>query len=70
MWRKYALFPLKIRRQKSKNVLNKCVLDLNFAPIKGSVFLIWKKTQIRFTLVYTEVTEQLGSEQLARLQVG
>jgi hypothetical protein len=31
------------RRQKSKNVLSKCVLDLNFAAIKGSVFLIFKK---------------------------
>ncbi len=26
--------------QKSKRVLRKCVLDLNFAPIKWSVFLI------------------------------
>ncbi len=31
----------KKRRQKSINVLSKCALDLNFAPIKGSVFLIF-----------------------------
>jgi hypothetical protein len=29
------------RRQKSKKVLSKCVLDLNVAPIKGSVFLVF-----------------------------
>ncbi len=27
--------------QKSKKVLRECVLDLNFAPIKESVFLIY-----------------------------
>ena len=26
-----------------KNVFSKCVLDFNFAPIKGSVFFIFKK---------------------------
>jgi hypothetical protein len=31
----------KKRRQKKR--INKCVLDLNFAPIKGSVFLIFFK---------------------------
>jgi hypothetical protein len=27
--------------KKSKNVISKCVLDLNFAPVKGSVFFIF-----------------------------
>ncbi len=49
MWQKYALFPLKRRHQKSKQILNKCVLDLNFAPIKGSVFLI-KKKKLKYVL--------------------
>ncbi len=31
------------RLQKSKNVDSKCVLDFNFAPIKGYVFLIFFK---------------------------
>ncbi len=30
-------------RQKLKNESSKCVLDLNFAPIKGSVFSIFYK---------------------------
>ncbi len=33
----------KKRLKKSKNVFCKCVLDFNFAPIKGSVFFISKK---------------------------
>jgi hypothetical protein len=33
----------KKRLKKSKNVFNKCVLDLNFALIKVSVFFIFKK---------------------------
>ncbi len=42
----------KKRRQKSKNVWSKCVLDLNFAPIKGYVFLIFfKKVKNRCTLM-------------------
>ncbi len=33
---------------------SKCVLDLNFAPIKGSVFLIFfKKSQILCTLLHS-----------------
>ncbi len=36
-----------------KNVFCKCILDFNFAPIKGSVFFISKKSQIRCTLLYT-----------------
>ncbi len=41
----------KKRRQKSKNVVRKCILHLNFALIKGYVFLIFfKKSQIRCTL--------------------
>ncbi len=32
----------KKRLKKSKNVFCKCVLDFNFAPIKGSVFFIFK----------------------------
>ncbi len=41
----------KKRLKKSKNVFSKCVLDFNFAPIKGSVFFIFlKKSQIRCTL--------------------
>jgi hypothetical protein len=44
----------KKRRQKlKKNLLSKCVLDLNFAPIKGSVFLIFFKSQIRCPLLTT-----------------
>jgi len=39
----------KKRRQKSKNVLSKSVLDLNFVPIKGSVFLIFFK-KIKFVV--------------------
>jgi hypothetical protein len=31
------------RLKQSKNVFCKCVLDFNFASIKGSVFLIFKK---------------------------
>jgi hypothetical protein len=31
----------KKRLKKSKNVFGKCVLDFNFAPIKGSVFFIF-----------------------------
>ncbi len=31
----------KKRLKKSKNVFSKCVLDFNFAPIKGSVFFIF-----------------------------
>jgi hypothetical protein len=31
----------KKRLKKSKNVFFKCVLDVNFAPIKGSVFFIF-----------------------------
>ncbi len=43
--------------KKSKNVFCKCVLDFNFAPIKGSVFFIFykKKIQIRCTLVYNNL---------------
>jgi hypothetical protein len=32
------------------NVLHKCVLDLNFPPIKGSVFFIFEKSYIRCNL--------------------
>jgi hypothetical protein len=36
-----------------KNVFNKCVINLNFAPIKGSVLSIFsKKSQIRRTLLW------------------
>jgi hypothetical protein len=31
----------KKRLKKSKNIFSKCVLDFNFAPIKGSVFFIF-----------------------------
>ncbi len=44
----------KKRLKKSKNVFCKCVLDFNFAPIKGSVFFILKKSQIRCTLLCIE----------------
>ncbi len=42
----------KKRRKNQKILYSKCFLDLNFAPIKGSVFLIFKKSQIRCTLLY------------------
>jgi hypothetical protein len=39
-----ALFvQCKKRLKKSKNIFCTCVLDFNFAPIKGSVFFIFKK---------------------------
>ena len=37
------LTPFSIFSKKSKNVFSKCVLDFNFAPIKGSIFFIFKK---------------------------
>jgi hypothetical protein len=37
-----------------KNVFCKCVLDFNFAPIKGFVFFISKKSQIRSTLLHSQ----------------
>ncbi len=40
------------KAQKIKNHFSKCVLDLNFAPIKGYVFFIVKKSKIRCTLLY------------------
>ncbi len=39
----------KKRLKKSKNVFSKCVLDFNFAPIKGSVFFIFKK-KVKFVV--------------------
>jgi hypothetical protein len=49
-------------RQKSKNLFSKCVLDLNFTPVTGSVFLIFSlKSQIRCTLIHTS-TIALTSE--------
>ncbi len=34
--------------------LSKCVLDLNFAPIKGSVYLIFfKKSNLLYPIVHT-----------------
>jgi hypothetical protein len=44
-----------------KNVFGKCVLDFNFAPIKGlcSSFFI-KKSQIRCTLLYMLLLYLLG----------
>jgi hypothetical protein len=44
----------KKRRQKSLNVLSKCVLDLNFAPIKGSVFLFFLN-KVKFVVPYWRV---------------
>ncbi len=41
----------KTRRQKSKNLLSKCVLEFNFAPIKGSVLLIFFK-KVKFVVPY------------------
>jgi hypothetical protein len=41
-------------RQKSKNILRKCVLEFNFAPIKGSVFLIFYK-KVKFVVAYSTV---------------
>ncbi len=41
----------KKRLNKSKNVFCKCVLDFNFAPIKGSVFFIFKK-KVKFFVPY------------------
>ena len=41
----------KKRLKKSKNVFRKCVLDLNFAPIKGSVFFIFFK-KVKFVVPY------------------
>jgi len=38
-----TFFDLKKMAQKSKNILSKCIIDLNFAPIKGSVFLNFQK---------------------------
>ncbi len=37
--------------EKSKNVFCKCVLDFNFAPIKGSVFFIFLK-KVKFVVPY------------------
>ncbi len=43
----------KKRLKKSKNVFCKCVLDFNFAPIKGSVFLIfYKKSNSLYPIVH------------------
>ncbi len=42
----------KTAQKTKKNVFCKCGLDLNFASIKGSVFFIFKKSQIRCTLLY------------------
>ncbi len=36
---------------KSKNVFCKCVLDFNFAPIKGSVFFICER-KVKFAIPY------------------
>ncbi len=41
----------KKRLKKSKNVFSKCVLDFNFAPIKASVFFIFKK-KVKFVVPY------------------
>jgi len=41
----------KKRLKKLKNVFCKCVLDFNFAPIKGSVFFIFKK-KVKFVVPY------------------
>ncbi len=50
----------KKRLKKSIKVFSKCVLDFNFAPIKGSVFFI-KKSQILCTLVQDTVVYTLGT---------
>ncbi len=42
----------KKRLKESKNLFSKCVLDFNFAPIKGCVLYFLKKSQIRCTLLY------------------
>ncbi len=46
----------KKRLKKSKNVFCKCVLDFNFAPIKGSVFFIFKK-KVKFAVPYSPVQQ-------------
>ncbi len=45
----------KKRLKKSKNVFCKCVLDFNFAPIKGSVFLIFFK-KVKFVVPYCSLS--------------
>ncbi len=52
----FSNFEAKRAKNGSKNqksLFGKCVLDFNFAPIKGSVFFISKKSQIRCTLMCT-----------------
>ncbi len=44
----------KKRLKKSKNLFCKCVLDFNFAPIKGSVFFLFKK-KVKFVVPYCPV---------------
>ncbi len=67
----------KKRLQKSKSVFSKCVLDFNFAPIKGSVFFsFYKKSNLLYpnhqssqTTVYTRDRQnQIHEKQLKLLK--